>query len=241
MWYDLIVFLILAYSAYKGALKGVVWQFAAIGGIILCFAFSEPLSLLVTPYISLEPPLDRWVAMLLFYLVFSFLSFFIARQLKSWIERKRFDEYDRHLGALFGFAKGTIFCLVLTFFLGPMTYGSMRTSVLSSFSGRVAVQVMHTLAPLLPDGLTDVIAPYLGPIQQGGSQQFGDASDSNSTGPATPNSDDENAPFRIEFPTDLPMEIPIELGPESLKDLLPSSDETEKKSLKAEGEIPGIL
>ncbi|MBM79206.1 MAG: hypothetical protein CMJ78_01270 [Planctomycetaceae bacterium] len=216
MWYDLIVFLILALAVYRGAVKGVVWQFAAIGGILLCFSFAEPLSLLLTPYISLTPPFDRWVAMLILYLMFSFVSFFGAFKLKSWIEKKRFEEYDRHLGALFGFAKGALFCFVMTFFVATLSANEIRASVLSSFSGRVAARVMNGLVPVLPDGVAEMISPYLAPLQSRsgeGSSEPGEASQIPPIGVTPPN---------------LPIEIPIELGPESIKGLLSDPSEPEE-------------
>jgi uncharacterized membrane protein required for colicin V production len=72
MWYDCLAVAILAYTTIRGAMKGVIWQIAAIAGIVLCFVFSESISAAAGPYVHLDPPLNNWVVMIGAYLVFSF-------------------------------------------------------------------------------------------------------------------------------------------------------------------------
>lgn len=160
MWYDLLIFAFLVFSVIRGAQKGIVWQLATIGAIILCFAFAETASLAVAPLIMVKPPLNRWIAMLGLYIVFAMMSFGAARQLKAWLEKAQFVEFDRHLGALLGFAKGSLLALVATFFVVTLSE-SMRGNVLASRSGYAAAIVMTHLHPVMPDELHDIIDPYL--------------------------------------------------------------------------------
>ena len=181
MWYDYLVLAILAYTTIRGAMKGIVWQLAAIGALIACFAFAEPLSLSVAPYISVDPPLNRWIAMLAIYLVFGFVTFAIARRLRSLIEKFRFVEYDRHMGAIFGFVKGVVICLVLTFFVVTLS-ASMRKDVLGSYSGHVAALIMDRLHPVMPKELHDVLEPYIHQLDRPGIDlQHAHDSDENQT------------------------------------------------------------
>ena len=108
MWFDLLIVGILIYAVWKGASKGVVWQLAAIAALVLCFAFAESLSLQLAPLINVKPPLNRWIAMLVIYIAFSFISFTLARSLKTAIDSLKFNEFDRHLGAVLGLLKGDI-------------------------------------------------------------------------------------------------------------------------------------
>src|SRR5262245_37336363 len=105
MWYDVVVLAILAFTTIRGAVKGVIWQFAAIAGLVLCVAFSSSISAFAVPYVKLEPPLNNWAVMFGSYVVFSFLAFGVARLLNDWIEKQQFGEYNRHLGAILGFVK----------------------------------------------------------------------------------------------------------------------------------------
>lgn len=160
LWYDLLILAILIYALIRGAMKGFVWQLAAITAIILCFFFAETASLLLAPYIGLKPPLDRWVAMLILYFVFSFASFALARVLKDGLERAKFDDFDRHLGAIFGLVKGVLFSIVLTFFVVTI-YDESRSYIIGTHSGYYAAVIMDRLHPVMPEGLSEHLEPYI--------------------------------------------------------------------------------
>lgn len=160
MWYDLVILGILILATIHGAVRGFVWQLAGIAGVVLCFAFSGTLSPWLAPYIQVDPPLNRWIAMLILYLAFSFAAFVVARQIRGWLERVRLVEYDRHLGAVFGFVKGAAFALVLTFFLVTLSQRA-RSQIFTSMSGQVAAVVMDRLHPVMPVELHDVLEPYI--------------------------------------------------------------------------------
>ena len=160
MTYDFIVLAILVFAAIRGAIKGLVWQLAIIATLVLCFAFSGTGSVLIAPKIPLDPPLNRWVAMLVLYIVLSFAAFGVARLLHGWIEKMKFKEYDRHLGFLFGAIKGITFCLVLTFFIVTLSE-RQRENVMASYSGHAAAIIMDRLHPVMPEELHDVLEPYI--------------------------------------------------------------------------------
>jgi membrane protein required for colicin V production len=69
-------------------------------------------------------------------------------------------EYNKHLGGLFGFAKGVVICLVLTFFIVTMS-ASARESLKNSQSGKYAAIIMDRLHPVMPDNLHDALAKYI--------------------------------------------------------------------------------
>lgn len=170
MWYDVVIAVIILWATIRGAKKGIVWQLAVIASIVLCFSFAEQFSVSIAPLFNVKPPLDRWLAMLTLYIGFSFLSFGAARVLREWIEKAKFEEYDQHLGALFGFIKGIMIALVLTFFV--VTLGErlpqLREQVFYSFSGRGAAIIMDRLHPVLPDELHEVLAPYIHSLDRPG-------------------------------------------------------------------------
>jgi uncharacterized membrane protein required for colicin V production len=165
--FDIVVLVILVIAAIRGAIKGIVWQLAVIGSIVLCFAFSESGSVFIAPLLALDPPLNRWVAMLILYIVLSFAAFGVARVMHKWIEKMKFKEYDRHLGFLFGAVKGVIICLVGTFFVVTISAG-YRETILNSYSGHAAAVIMDRLHPVMPDELHDVLEPYIHQLDQPG-------------------------------------------------------------------------
>lgn len=170
MWYDILILVILAYATIRGAQKGFVWQLAWIAALVGCFASSESLSPRVAPWVErlgVEPPLSRWVAMFLLYVGFTFVAFVVARKIGDWIERHRFVEFDRHLGAIFGFVKGVTFCLVLTFFAVTLSLAA-RETIMHSHSGHAAAIVMDRLHAVMPDELHDVLEPYIHQLDRPG-------------------------------------------------------------------------
>ncbi|MEX2285847.1 MAG: CvpA family protein [Planctomycetaceae bacterium] len=167
-WYDMAMIGMLVFAVIRGAVKGFVWQLAAIAAIVLCFYCAGSLSLLLAPMIpNVEPPANRWVAMFLLYLAFSFLSFGAARVLRGWIEKAKFVEYDRHLGAIFGLVKGVTFCLVVTFFVVTLL-PDLRETVVQSHSSYGAAVIVDRLHPVMPDNMHDVLEPYIHQLDRPG-------------------------------------------------------------------------
>ncbi|MCY2963038.1 MAG: CvpA family protein, partial [Planctomycetota bacterium] len=164
MYYDALLLLILGYTTWRGSARGVTWQVAGIAAILLCFVFAAPLSLAVAPMIKVDPPLNRWIAMLGIYLAFSFGCFAAARTVRGMLETFQFQEFDKHLGGLFGFVKGAILCLVLTFFVVALSE-SAREKVLRTNSGRLAGYLLYKSSAVMPRELDGVLAPYFRKIE----------------------------------------------------------------------------
>ncbi len=160
MAYDFGVFLILLFCLYRGAAKGVAWQVAGIGALVLCFLFSTPLSSVVAPTIPLKAPLNRWVAMLGIYLFFSFATFAVARGFREMLEKARFQEFDKHLGAIFGVLKGAVLTLVFTFFIVAIS-DKARSYVLTTYTGHFCAIIMDRIDPIMPKELHAILEPYI--------------------------------------------------------------------------------
>ncbi|MEX0700677.1 MAG: CvpA family protein [Planctomycetales bacterium] len=166
MQYDLVVVLVLVLATVHGAYRGFVSQLATIAALVLAFAFAGPVSSRLAPFLALEPPLDRWVAMLAAYVVLSLGCFMIARTLRGAIDKARLGDYDRHLGAVFGFLKGGVFCLVLTFFLVTLFENSRPYIVGTpqghpSKTGWISALILDRLYPVVPPEFSKTVDSYL--------------------------------------------------------------------------------
>ncbi len=160
MWYDLVCIAIIVFSIWRGMAKGFVSQLASIAGIVLCFLFAEAFSVVVAPMTGLEPPLSRWVSILVLYVISSFGAFALARMIQDGLQKAKFEDFDRHLGAIFGFVKGAVFCLVVSFFMFTLTETS-RETVIHSRSGYASAVVLHQIDPIMPEGFHKLILPYM--------------------------------------------------------------------------------
>ncbi|MBD3673420.1 MAG: CvpA family protein [Planctomycetaceae bacterium] len=163
--WDLLVVGVILFSVVRGAVKGLVWQLATIASIVLCFLFAGSISSALAPMIGLKEPLNRWVAMFLLYLVFSFAAFAVARSMKNLIEEAKFTEYDRHMGAVLGLLKGVGMALILTFFSVTLSEQA-RDHVMGTVSGRYAAVIMDRLHPVMPEELHAVLEPYIHQLDQ---------------------------------------------------------------------------
>ncbi|OAI56118.1 hypothetical protein AYO47_09270, partial [Planctomyces sp. SCGC AG-212-M04] len=159
MWYDIAVLGVLVFCMARGASRGFIFQLATIAGIVLCLMFAETFSGIVGPHISLQPPLNEWVTMFGAYLFFSFIAFGAARMLTKGIEEAGLKEYNSHLGAVFGLAKGVVVCLVATFFLA--TLDATHNVIANSKSGYYAAVTMQKIHPIMPEKLHDSLNRYI--------------------------------------------------------------------------------
>lgn len=159
-WYDIIIAVVLVYATARGAQKGLILQLAWIVALVLMFFFAEEISPVLMPYMPAEEPMNRWLAMLLVYILFAFVTFAAAHKIGDWMERMKFMDVNRHLGGLFGLVKGVIFALVLTFFVVTLSE-SARGVVLESHSGYASAIVMDRLHSVMPEEIHEVLEPYI--------------------------------------------------------------------------------
>ena len=166
VWYDIVIMAILAYATWQGAQRGFVTQLAWIAALILCFKFADKLAPMIEPQINVEQPLRHWIAMLVLYVGFSLGSFMAAGILNSWMEKAKFKDFDRHLGALLGFVKGVVVSLVVTFF-AVTVFDSLKTIVLESYSGRGACWILDTVKPITPDYFPEYLQKAITELEKG--------------------------------------------------------------------------
>ncbi|MBT5019387.1 MAG: CvpA family protein [Planctomicrobium sp.] len=170
MWYDILVLAILIYFTVRGAAKGMVWQLAGIAGIVICFVFADAISAAAGPYVSLEPPLNNWVILFGAYVVFTLISYVIAGRITEFLAKVKLKEFDKHLGAVFGFVKGVILCLIITFLAVTMSEDA-REALKDSRSGVAAARIVRTLhpyLPILPAKLVDALEKYIHLLDEDG-------------------------------------------------------------------------
>ena len=159
VWYDIVVLVLLVYTAWSGAQRGLVTQLAWIAALVLCFKFADKLAPVIEPQINVEQPLRHWIAMFVLYLGFSLGSFLVARILHSWMEQAKFKDFDRHLGGLFGLIKGAVIVLVVTFFAVTLS-DTLKAAVLQSNTGKAACYILDSVEPITPEYFHEYLVKY---------------------------------------------------------------------------------
>ena len=158
--YDLLMLVILVMTAVFGAWKGLAGQVASIASLVLSCIVAIRLSGPVAPYVYGQEPWNRFLAMLILFLATSLGVWLLFRLVAGFIDRLKLKEFDRQMGALFGVAKGLLFCLVLTFFAVTLAEGS-RQAVLNSHSGKFTAKLLQKAGPVMPEEVRDVLGKYI--------------------------------------------------------------------------------
>lgn len=159
--YDIVMLVVLVGAALFGAIKGFAWQLASIASILVsyfvAYRFREPFS----QSIQADPPWNRFLAMLILYVGTALVVWVLFRMVSSTIDRMRLKEFDRQIGALFGLAKGALYCTLITMFAVSLTGNNIREKIVASRSGRYIARVLDRSQAVIPPEIHDVVAPYL--------------------------------------------------------------------------------
>lgn len=158
--YDILMLIVLLGTTVFGAWKGMAWQLASLASVAVSCFVALRFHPLVAPYIGTEEPWNRFLAMLMLYLITSLAVWILFRVVAKMIDRVKLKEFDRQLGALFGAAKGVLLCVTITFFVVTLSTAG-RDAVLASKSGVYIAKLIDSAHPVMPDEVHETIGPYL--------------------------------------------------------------------------------
>ena len=170
--YDLIMIIVLACATILGAIKGFAWQVASLASIFVSYLVAVNFRMDVAKMIQAAPPWNMFLAMLILYVGTSFVIWVGFRLLSGAIDGVRLKEFDRHLGAAFGLAKGALFCLLITMFAMTLLGPKQQEAICRSRSGYYIASALDNASGVLPKEIHDVVGPYLARLDQKLHQQF---------------------------------------------------------------------
>ena len=155
--FDIFVLILVGWLTLRGAMRGIVAQLMSIVSVVVCWIAAVKFSPVVAPMISDEPPWNRVIAMLVLFLA-GFLAMWLIRGLiNDIIKLIRLKSADRTLGAILGFTKGILLCLIITFFLIVFSPTS-RDFVMESISGKYFARGIERISILIPADVNEVFA-----------------------------------------------------------------------------------
>lgn len=159
--YDIVMLVVLVGATLFGAIKGFAWQLASIASIVISYLvayhFREPFS----QSIHAEPPWNRFLAMLILFVGTSLVIWVAFRMVSGSIDRLRLREFDRQIGALFGLAKGALYCTLITLFAVTLLGDQVRGKIVESKSGRYIADILSRSESVIPPEIQEVVQPYL--------------------------------------------------------------------------------
>jgi membrane protein required for colicin V production len=162
--YDFVMLAVLVGAMLFGAWKGAVWQIAALASVIVSAIVAVHGSAPLAPYFSVQEPWNRFIAMLVLYVVVAGAIWLVFRLVSGIINRLKLKEFDRQLGVLFGLAKGILYCIVITFFAVTL-WEPTRQAVLQSRSGPLIARVIRNADPIIPTDVRKWLGKYIDELE----------------------------------------------------------------------------
>ncbi|RMF44201.1 MAG: CvpA family protein [Planctomycetota bacterium] len=164
--YDLLMLIVLATATILGAIKGFAWQVASLASVVVSYIVAYRYRMQVAEYIDADPPWNQFLAMLVLYVGTSFVIWVGFRMISGLIDRVRLKEFDRHLGAVFGFFKGLVYCLLITMFAVSLLGPKQQEAICQSRSGYYISLALDRSAGIMPREIHDVVGPYLAKLDE---------------------------------------------------------------------------
>lgn len=164
--YDLLMLVVLIATTLFGFWKGMAWQIASLASLVLSYFAALRFSEQLAPMFGDSAPLNRFVAMLAIYIGTSFIIWTLFRLIAGMIDKVKLESFDRQLGAMFGFAKGVLLCVAITFFAVTLLPPAQGEAIVASQSGRYIVALLDKSHAVFPPELHQIVDPYLDKIEQ---------------------------------------------------------------------------
>jgi membrane protein required for colicin V production len=165
-YYDIAMLVVLVGSTLFGVWKGMAWQVASLASVAVSAAVAVHSSAAIAPYFPGQEPWNRFLAMLVLYVVTAGAIWILFRLVSNVIDRVKLKEFDRQLGATFGLAKGALYCVVITFFMVTLSEPG-RQLVLESRSGDLIARGIRNANPILPEDVRKYLGEYIDELDKG--------------------------------------------------------------------------
>lgn len=162
--YDLFMIVVILVATLFGAWKGMAWQIASITSLVASYWVAVRFSPSLAPHLGAEAPWNKFLAMLIIYLLTSASIWVLFNMISSMIERVKLQEFDQQVGALFGAFKGVVICVAITFFAVSLSQPA-RETILHTYSGKYTIQALHFADAAMPEEFNRLVRPYLDEIQ----------------------------------------------------------------------------
>ena len=167
--YDIMILIIVGWLTLRGVMKGMVSQLASLAAVILSFwsavHFGPILEPIMRSAVNAQAPWDKVLAITIAFAGASIAVMLLQRVLAKIISAIRLKKFDHLCGALFGFLKGVLIGMIITFF-AVMLSEQTRKMATDSHSGKVLVRLIQRTQDLLPEDVSALIDSNLEGFQQ---------------------------------------------------------------------------
>jgi membrane protein required for colicin V production len=143
----------------------MAWQLASLAALVVSYFASLKFGEQLAPLFGQQAPLNKFVAMFAIYVGTSLIIWTMFRLISGIIDKVKLETFDQQLGAMFGFAKGVLLCVGITFFAVTFFPGQAE-AIIGSQSGHYIVALLDKAHSVCPPEFHQVVDPYLNKIEQ---------------------------------------------------------------------------
>lgn len=164
--YDLLMIVVLVAAIVWGAWKGFAWQVASLASMVASYLVALSFRQQVAQFIDASPPWNIFVSMLILFLGTSLIVWVGFNLVAEGIEKVKLKEFDRQVGAMFGFAKGVLLCVLITLFAVTLLSEPQRQAICNSRSGYYIAVLLDKADAVIPSEVHQVLDPYIDRLDQ---------------------------------------------------------------------------
>ncbi|MFO7901339.1 MAG: CvpA family protein [Planctomycetota bacterium] len=164
--YDMVMLAVLLIATAIGAWKGLVWQVASLVSLFASYWVAYEFRDACAAYLPLDSPWNVLLAMLGLFVLTLLLIWIVFRWLSTFIDRLKLKAFDRQLGALLGFAKGMVLCVIITLLAVTVLGDEGRRPIAQSKSGFLVSIILDQSPELLPAEIQEMVRPYLDVVNE---------------------------------------------------------------------------
>ena len=164
--YDLLMIAILVGMTLFGYFRGMARQIAYLASFVASYFVAVRFADQLAPKITfVNPPANKFVAMLLIYIGASFAVWYLFRVVRKGIDSVKMEGFDHQMGAVLGFGRGVLWCVGVTFFAVTLLPATQKQQIVNSRSGFYIARLLNETDSLFPPEVHQVVGPYLNRLE----------------------------------------------------------------------------
>jgi membrane protein required for colicin V production len=164
-YYDLVMVAVLVGATVFGFWKGMAWQLASLASLVVSIFVAAKFRMQLAPMFGQQAPMNQFAAMLAIYAGSSFVIWMLFRFVSGAIDKVKLQAFDKQMGALFGFAKGVLLCVAITFFAVTLMPPAQGQAIVNSRSGHYIVAFLNKAESMVPPEYHQAVVPYLDKVE----------------------------------------------------------------------------
>ena len=156
--FDIVMAAVMGGSILIGFWKGMVWQIAMVGSIVVSFLVAQEFHQGLAQAISdIGEPWNTYLAMGAIYILVSLAIWCVHGYLQKQLEKHNMKTFDHQTGGLMGIVNGALLCSALTVTMVAFTGDETHARIAESKSGVYVNRIVQAIRDVLPPDIAEPV------------------------------------------------------------------------------------